>query len=93
MLLEWLSIIGVRLRRKTPPAPRSSDRGMYQVTQLKTGRFTCWGMVQDGSERWEEKTPREAVDSMVRFAKVMNGMTITQGDISISCADPAYNSV
>lgn len=65
---------------------------MYQVTQLQTGGFTCWGMIQDGSERWEEKTLKEAIDSMIQFAKIMNSDTIVQGDISISCADPAYNS-
>ncbi len=102
MLLEWLAIIGERVRRlRVPPTPpirpravrsRPRDRGMYQVTQLQAGGFTCWGMVQDGSERWEERTLKKAVDSMIVFAKVMNHSTITQDDISISCADPAYNS-
>lgn len=46
---------------------------MYTIVKRLNGTFLCMGRIQDGTERWEEKSLDEAVKSMKSFAKVMNG--------------------
>jgi len=53
---------------------------MYIIIE-KDGKYYCEGRLQDGTERWEESTLREAIKSMIQFAEVSNGMKIKKRDI------------
>ena len=55
---------------------------MYCITAMLDGTYWCEGRVQDGTERWPKPTRKEATQSMIQFARVMNGMYITKKDIT-----------
>lgn len=55
----------------------------YTITQLGQDKFACGVMIQDGWERWEERTLDEAVRSVIDAAKVLNGTELTRENISI----------
>lgn len=44
---------------------------MYTIIE-ENGKFVCEGRLQDGTERWTKDTLDEAVESLKRFADVMN---------------------
>lgn len=55
---------------------------MYEIVKNTDGTFACIGRLQDGTERWTEKTLAGAVKSMVQFARVMNGTKLTRKGIA-----------
>lgn len=56
---------------------------MYTISVEPDGSCYCEGRVQDGTETWTKPNRREAVQSMIRFARVMNGTYITEKNIKI----------
>lgn len=46
---------------------------MYTIVKRLDGTYLCMGRLQDGTERWEEKSLDAAVKSLKKFAKTMNG--------------------
>jgi hypothetical protein len=54
---------------------------MYAIYKKADGEYACEGKVQDGTERWTEKTLEAAVKSMKRHAKFMNGTKIKRKHI------------
>ncbi len=63
--------------------PESSRN--YTITRLGQDKFACAVMIQDGWERWEEKTLDKAVQSVIGAAKTLNGAELTEKNISIAC--------
>jgi hypothetical protein len=61
---------------------------MYWITAMRDGTFWCEGRVQDGTERWSKPTRKRAVQSMIKFARVMNGSMIREDDIGFSTEEP-----
>ena len=55
----------------------------YTITQLGRDKFACGVMIQDGWERWEEHSVDEAIQSVIRAAKTLNGTELTKENISI----------
>ncbi len=55
---------------------------MCEIYSMADGTFRCVGKIQDGTERWTCNTLEEAVKSMKRFAKVMNGTKIKKKHIA-----------
>ena len=53
----------------------------YTITQLGQDRFACGIMIQDGWERWEERSLDEAVQSVIHAGKALNGMELTSENI------------
>lgn len=56
---------------------------MYEIYCREDGTFTCVGRLQDGTERWTSLSLDEAIKSLKKFAKVMNGSTLKKGGITI----------
>ena len=56
---------------------------MYGITRGLDGRFYCACRIQDGVERWVERTLKEAKRSVKRAAKILNGMQIKKRDIEL----------
>jgi hypothetical protein len=54
---------------------------MYQIVRQLDGRYRTECEIQDGLERHHFKDVEEAVKSLIREAKVMNGTTIRRRDI------------
>lgn len=46
---------------------------MYTIVKKLDGKFLCIGQIQDGNEQWEEPSLEDAVQSLKKFAKTMNG--------------------
>ncbi len=46
---------------------------MYRIIYGRDGKYHCEGRLQDGTERWTNDTLDEAVDSLKKFARTMNG--------------------
>jgi len=65
-----------------PRVPRPSRN--YLVTQIAADKFRCEVMSQDGWERWDEQSLVEAQESVIRAAKVLNGMVLDEGNISLA---------
>lgn len=80
---------GVRKATKSGKAPRqtlqapSYPNHMYMVTECGPGDFLCEVMVQDGHERWHERSLKEAVQSVISGAKVLNGTVIGVDGVSV----------
>lgn len=55
---------------------------MYKIGLGLDGIYYCEGKLQDGTERWEEKTFQAAIKSMKAFAKAANGTKIKKRQIS-----------
>ena len=55
---------------------------MYMVTELGPDRFLCEVTVQDGHERWHERSLEEAERAVVCAAKCLNGVDIGTDRIS-----------
>lgn len=55
---------------------------MYYIIELLDGTLEVTGHAQDGAETWKEDSMEEAVESLILFAKQVNGRTITDKDIS-----------
>ena len=62
---------------------------MYTIVKGMDGRFHCQGRLQDGAERWIKDTLDEAVASMKKFARVLNGTKIKKKDITFLQERPA----
>lgn len=56
---------------------------MYQITMLTNGEWLVECMIQDGWERWHEKTKQEAIYSLIQAAKTLNGSYIREDDITM----------
>lgn len=54
---------------------------MYSIIELEGGKFQCICYIQDGVENWIETSRDEAIQSLVRAAKTLNGSSITEVDI------------
>jgi len=65
-----------------PRVPRPSRN--YLVSQTAADTFRCEVMIQDGWERWDESSLAEARESVIRAAKVLNGMVLDEGNISLA---------
>lgn len=57
---------------------------MYYITRKSNGDWLCAVTIQDGTERWEKKTRKEAVESVISGARVLNHSYIHEDDINIS---------
>jgi hypothetical protein len=55
---------------------------MYRITKLLCGFYWCECQLQDGNERFQERTLEDAIDAVKKFAKVMNGTKIKKKDIA-----------
>lgn len=55
---------------------------MYTIIKGLDNKFHCEGGLQDGVERWEEKTLSTAVKSMIMFALTCNNDKIKKKDIT-----------
>ena len=56
---------------------------MYTIIYGLDGLFHCDCMIQDGHERWTEKSLEEAIKSMKVAADVLNHSKIKKKDITI----------
>lgn len=65
---------------------------MYRITQLTTGMFLCECQIQDGTESWQEAIRQEAVQSLIRAARTLNGVYIREDDIEF-CYEKKYKLV
>jgi len=54
---------------------------MYTIIK-KDDKFYCEGRLQDSTERWTEDTLEGAIKSMIKFAKIGNGTTISKKHIT-----------
>lgn len=45
--------------------------------------WRCEVSIQDGTERWDENNLQQAIFSVIRMARVMNGSFITRDDIKV----------
>lgn len=54
---------------------------MYTIIETTDKDYLCICQIQDGNERWSERSLGEAVDSMIRSAKTLNHTTIEKKDI------------
>lgn len=54
---------------------------MYTIIRLLNGKWAVECRIQDGTERWQEDSRKEAVRSLIRAAKTLNGSHIHEGDI------------
>lgn len=61
---------------------------MYSITKLLNGEWLVECRIQDGTECWREKSRQEAIHSLIRSARVMNGSHIHEGDITFEEEDP-----
>lgn len=57
---------------------------MYHITNLGD-KYLCYCQVQDGQEVWEESNLTDAIFSVIRNARSLNGDFITKDDIVIAC--------
>jgi hypothetical protein len=64
------------------------DDNMYTITELLTGKWYCELMVQDGYERWHENTREEAVQQMIKGARILNNSYIREDDITFQQQRP-----
>jgi hypothetical protein len=55
---------------------------MYSITKLQNGEWLVECRIQDGTERWREKSRQEAVHSLISGARVLNHSYIREDDIS-----------
>lgn len=60
----------------------------YRITELHSSdprrqRFFCEVMMQDGWERWESQNLGAAVEQVVQAARILNGITLTEENITI----------
>jgi hypothetical protein len=60
----------------------------YMVIREPNGTFTTHYVIQDGTETGNEKTLEEAIRSVIKGAKVMNGTTITEDDVQVGTRRP-----
>ena len=67
---------------------------MYRIIEKFNGTFRCEVVIQDGTERWTEKTLEEAKTSVKSAAKVLNGTKIKKKDIELyrSCGQKTSTS-
>ncbi len=65
---------------------------MYSIIELGNGDFQCICRIQDGTERWPEKSKAIAMRSLIGAAKAMNGATITEQDIHFEAHIPHFTS-
>ena len=56
---------------------------MYRVSKLSDSLWNCQVQIQDGTERWTEKTREEAVFSVIKAARTLNSTYIKESDIEI----------
>lgn len=54
---------------------------MYYITKLLNGDWLVECMIQDGWERWREFSRENAIHSLIRAAKTLNGAYIREDDI------------
>jgi len=59
------------------------DATNHMVTECGPGDFLCDVMIQDGHERWHERSLKEAVQSVISGAKVLNGTVIGIDGVSV----------
>jgi hypothetical protein len=55
---------------------------LYAVIAKPNGKYICECGIQDGTERWEEDTLEEALQSVVRAAKTLNGTYLRPDQIA-----------
>jgi hypothetical protein len=55
---------------------------MYDITRLLNGEWLVECRIQDGTERWREKSREAAVHSLISGARVLNHGYIREDDIS-----------
>ena len=65
---------------------------MYSITELSNGNCQCLCRIQDGVDRWTSQTKEQAVRSLIKAAKTMNGTTITEKNIHFEGPIPHYPS-
>ena len=53
---------------------------MYSITDIN-GKFHCSVQIQDGTERWISESRQEAIYSVIRAARGLNGSYITEDNI------------
>lgn len=56
---------------------------MYTINQVDTNVFMCRCRFQDGTERWTEKSLKQAIKSMIVAAKEINHEDINADRIRI----------
>ncbi len=61
---------------------------MYNITELRNGKWYCQYRIQDGTEDFTEPTRKKAVQGMISAARTMNNMYITEKDISFFIEGP-----
>jgi hypothetical protein len=54
---------------------------MYTIRKLLNGKYLCECRIQDGTERWECDTLKDATNELKRAAKSLNNQTIKKRDI------------
>ena len=54
---------------------------MYKIIKQLDGKYLALCRIQDGTERYIHATRDEAIRSLIRDAKVMNGSIIDEFDI------------
>ncbi|HDY89000.1 MAG TPA: hypothetical protein ENH82_12915 [bacterium] len=54
---------------------------MYMITEMLDGGWCGIYQIQDGTDRFEVNTRKDAVDEMIRSVKIMNHMDITEDDM------------
>lgn len=55
---------------------------MYSIYLCEDGTYECHGRLQDSTVRWKENTLKEAIASLISFAKTMNNSKITKKSIA-----------
>lgn len=54
---------------------------MYKIVNLTNNNWTCICSVQDGTEQWVERSRSDAINALIKAAKVLNGVKISESDI------------
>lgn len=55
---------------------------MYTIIKRLDGQYECQGKLQDGMQYWSHSSRIDAIQSMIKFARVMNHIYITEKDIT-----------
>lgn len=61
---------------------------MYKIKKLSDRGYFCSVQVQDGREEWTEQFREQAVWSVIRAARTLNGAYIREDDIEFSDEKP-----
>lgn len=54
---------------------------MYMITEMLNGRWAGIYQIQDGTNRFELSTRKNAVKNMIEAVRIMNGVNITEADM------------